>query len=148
MDIRGSYKTLNLLAKFLCKHIEAEVNSCLYAVNFSNNDIAKWIITNCSWNIIEVSSKYYAVIGTANSTSPMPYSHVMVCKGNELKCNAGSCRKSLTKTKQVWLVNVKQFLPNFYGSICRIYLWLHIKLPIFNILSWCTCFQPIKFSFS
>ena len=41
LDIRGSYKTSNLLAKFVCKHIEAEVNSCLYAVDFSNNDIAE-----------------------------------------------------------------------------------------------------------
>ena len=41
LDIRGSYKTSNILEKFTCKHIEAEVNSCLYAINFSNNDIAE-----------------------------------------------------------------------------------------------------------
>ena len=41
LGIRGSYKTWNLLAKFTCKNIEAKVNSCLYAVNFSNNDIVE-----------------------------------------------------------------------------------------------------------
>ena len=113
LDIRGSYKTLNLPAKFVCKHIEAEVNSCLYAVNFSNNDIAEAtpdetvrktlmaLQNELIPTVVKISPKYYAVIGTVNSTSPMRYSHVMVCKGNELKCKAGSCRKSLTKTKQV-----------------------------------------------
>ena len=38
--IRGSHKALNLLAKFKCKHIVGEVHSCLYAVSFSNNNIA------------------------------------------------------------------------------------------------------------
>ena len=113
LDIRGSYKTSNLLAKIVCKHIEAKVNSCLYAINFSNNDIAEAtpdetvpeklmaLQNELLPTVVKVPSKYYAVIGTAYSTSPMRYSHVMVCKGNELKCNAGSCRKSLTKTKQV-----------------------------------------------
>ena len=73
--------------------------------------------------VVKVSSKNYAIIGTANSTSPMQYSQVMVCNGNELKFMAGSCRKSLGKTKQVSSLNVKQFLPNFYGSVYGTYFF-------------------------
>ena len=113
LNISGSYKTSNLQAKFKCKHIEGEVNSCLYAVNFSNNDIAEVIPDETVQKkltplqsellptVVKVSSKNYAVIGTANSTSPMRYSSVMTCNGNELTCMAVSCRKSSGKTKQV-----------------------------------------------
>ena len=89
------------------------MNSCLYAVNFSNNDIGeatpietvreklKALQNELLPTVVKVSSKNYSVTGIANSTSPMRFSQVMVCKGNELKCIAGSCRKSLGKTKQV-----------------------------------------------
>ena len=94
LDIRASYKTSNLLAKFTCKYIEAEVNSCLYAVNFSTNDIVEAtpnetvreklteLLSELLPTLVKVSSKNYAAIGTANLTLPMRYSQVMACKGN------------------------------------------------------------------
>ena len=113
LGIRVSYKTSNLLAKFTCKDIEAEVNSCLCTVNFSNDDIAEAtpdetvrkkltaLQSELLPTVVKVSLKNYAVIGIANSTSPILYSHVMTCNGNELTFMAVSCRKSLRKTKQV-----------------------------------------------
>ena len=113
LDIRVSYKTSNLLVKFTYKHIEAEVNSCLYPVNVSIDDIVEAtpdetvrkkltaLQSELLPTVVKVSLKNYAVIGIANSTSPILYSHLMTCNGNELKCMAVSCRKSLGKTKQV-----------------------------------------------
>ena len=113
LDIRVSYKTSNLLVKFTYKHIEAEVNSCLYPVNVSIDDIVKAtpdetvrkkltaLQSELLPTVVKVSLKNYAVIGIANSTSPILYSHVMTSNGNELKCMAVSCRKSSGKTKQV-----------------------------------------------
>ena len=124
LDIRGSYKTWNLLAKFTCKSIEAEVNSCLYAVNFSNNGIVEDTPDETVWEklivlqnellptVVKVSSKNYAIIGTANSTSPMRYSQVMVCNSNELKFMAGKFMpKIIGKNKTGFIIECKTVSP-------------------------------------
>lgn len=100
------------------------MNSYLYAVNFSNNDIVEDTPDETVWEklivlqnellptLVKISSKNYAIIGTANSTSPMRYSQVMVCNSNELKFMAGKFMpKIIGKNKTGFIIECKTVPP-------------------------------------